>query len=172
MLGSDRIDREECMRRLRYLTLFVAALLLPAAGLRAQTPNAEQSYQFFVDGVVTAGVVGYQVNFNHNTVTRSDSRTLNTAYSPDQRILTISVTQKGLNRLQDWLNSATATAAPTTKAVSLVVRTADGTVLVRWEFTGVTPVNVQSAGTGLVTEADATIGFWFETMTQVQAKAD
>jgi hypothetical protein len=155
------------MLRLRFL--LIAALLLPAAGLLAQS---EQSYQFFVDGVLTAGVVGYQINFNHNTVTRSDSRRLDTAYSPDQRLLTIAVTQKGLNRLQDWINSATSTATPTTKNVALVVRTADGTILVRWELTGVTPVNLQSSGNGLVTEVDANVQFWFETLTQVQAKAD
>ncbi len=155
------------MLRLRFL--LISALLLPAAGLLAQS---EQSYQFFVDGVLTAGVVGYQINFNHNTVTRSDSRRLDTAYSPDQRLFTVAVTQKGLNRLQDWINSATSTATPTTKNVALVVRTADGTILVRWELTGVTPVNLQSAGSGLLTEVDANVQFWFETLTQVQAKAD
>ena len=156
------------MLRLRFL--LVAALLLPAAGLQAQA--SEQSFQFLVDGVLTAGVVGYQINFNHNTVTRSDSRRLDTAYSPDQRILTISVTQKGLNRLQDWLNGATSTATPATKNVSLVVRTADGTILVRWELTGVTPVNLSSSGSGVLTQATADVQFWFETLTQVQAKAD
>jgi hypothetical protein len=156
------------MFRLRYL-LF-AALLLPAAGLQAQT--SEQSFQFLVDGVLTAGVVGYQINFNHNTVTRSDSRRLDTAYSPDQRILTISVTQKGLNRLQDWLNGATSTGTPATKNVSLVVRTADGTILVRWELTGVTPVNLSSSGSGVLTQVAADVQFWFETLAQVQAKAD
>jgi hypothetical protein len=156
------------MLRLRFL--LVAALLLPAAGLQAQT--SEQSFQFLVDGVLTAGVVGYQINFNHNTVTRSDSRRLDTAYSPDQRILTISVTQKGLNRLQDWLNGATSTGTPATKNVSLVVRTADGTILVRWELTGVTPVNLSSSGSGVLTQASADVQFWFETLTQVQAKAD
>lgn len=156
------------MPRLRFL--LVAALLLPAAGLRAQ--SSEQSFQFLVDGVLTAGVVGYQINFNHNTVTRSDSRRLDTAYSPDQRILTISVTQKGLNRLQDWLNGATSTGTPATKNVSLVVRTADGTILVRWELTGVTPVNLASSGSGVLTQLAADVQFWFETLTQVQAKAD
>jgi hypothetical protein len=156
------------MPRLRFL--LVAALLLPAAGLRAQ--SSEQSFQFLVDGVLTAGVVGYQINFNHNTVTRSDSRRLDTAYSPDQRILTISVTQKGLNRLQDWLNGATSTGTPATKNVSLVVRTADGTILVRWELTGVTPVNLASSGSGVLTQVAADVQFWFETLTQVQAKAD
>ena len=155
---------------LRLRSLLVAALLLPAAGLRAQ--SSEQSFQFFVDGVLTAGVVGYQINFNHNTVTRSDSRRLDTAYSPDQRIFTISVTQKGLNRLQDWLNGATGTGTPATKNVSLVARTADGTILTRWELTGVTPVNVSSSGSGALTQVDATVQFWFETLTLIQAKAD
>ncbi len=154
---------------LRFRCLLFAALLLPAAGLRAQS---EQSFQFYVDGVLTAGVVGYQINFNHNTVTRSDSRRLDTAYSPDQRLFTISVTQKGLNRLQDWLNSLTATGAPATKNASLVVRTADGTILVRWELTGVTPVNLQSSGSGVMAQVAADVQFWFETLTQVQAKAD
>ena len=158
------------MLRLRYLSLLFTALLLPAAGLRAQ--SSEQSFQFLVDGVLTAGVVGYQINFNHNTVTRSDSRRLDTAYSPDQRLLTISVTQKGLNRLQDWLNGATSTGTPATKNVSLVVRTADGTILVRWELTGVTPVNLASSGSGVLTQVAADVQFWFETLTQVQAKAD
>lgn len=154
---------------LRLRSLLFAALLLPAAGLLAQS---EQSFQFYVDGVLTAGVVGYQINFNHNSVTRSDSRRLDTAYSPDQRLFTITVTQKGLNRLQDWLNSLTNTGTPATKNVSLVVRTADGTILVRWEMTGVTPVNLQSSGTGVLTQVTADVQFWFETLNQVQAKAD
>ena len=141
-----------------------------SSGLRAQ--SSEQSFQFLVDGVLTAGVVGYQINFNHNTVTRSDSRRLDTAYSPDQRLFTVAVTQKGLNRLQDWLNGATSTGTPVTKNVSLVVRTADGTILVRWELTGVTPVNVSSSGSGVLTQVAADVQFWFETLTQVQAKAD
>ncbi len=61
---------------------------------------------------LTQGIIGYNINFNHNTVTRSDSRRLDTAYSPDQRLFTITVTQKGLNRLQDWINSATSTGDP------------------------------------------------------------
>jgi len=158
------------MRRLGFL-LF-AVLLLPAAGLLAQGQTSEQSFQFYVDGVVTVGVVGYQINFNHNTVTRSDSRRLDTAYSPDQRLFTVTVTQKGLNRLQDWINSATSTGAPTTKNASMVVRTADGTILVRWELTGVTPVNLQSSGTGVLTQATADVQFWFDTLTQVQANAN
>lgn len=157
----------------RFRVLLAVALSLAAFAAAAQSVDPrEQSYQFFVDGVLTAGVVGYQINFNHSTVTRADSRQLDTAYSPDQRILSISVTQKGLNRLQDWLNSATNAGAPASKALSLVVRTADGTILVRWEFTGVTPTAIGAQGTGVQTSVDATVGFYFTTMNQVQAKAD
>jgi hypothetical protein len=160
------------MTRFR-IAVLIAAVSLTAFALPAQTVDPrQQSYQFFVDGVVTAGVIGYQVNFNHSTVSRTDSRQLNTAYSPDQRILSISVTQQGLNRLQDWLNSATATGAPTVKALGLVIREADGTILVRWDFTGVTPMTVAAQGSGAQTEADATISFLFDTMTQSLAKAD
>jgi hypothetical protein len=158
---------------LRLRVLLVAALLLPAVGLSAQSPDPrEQSFQFFVDGVLTAGTIGYRIEFNHNTVSRSDSRRLDTAYSPDQRRFVVSVTQKGLNRLQEWLNGATSTGTPVTKNVSIVARTVDGTVLARWELTGVTPSTFSSSGSGVLAEVDATVEFTFETLTLVQAKAD
>ncbi len=157
----------------RFRALIALALSFAALALPGQTvDNRDQSYQFYVDGVLTAGVIGYQINFNHSTVSRTDSRHLDTAYSPDQRILSINVTQKGLNRLQDWLNSATSTGAPPAKNLALVVRMTDGTILVRWEFTGATPMTITSEGKGPQTEVAATIGFLFDTMTQVQAKAD
>ncbi|HTR03541.1 MAG TPA: hypothetical protein VMN82_10135 [Thermoanaerobaculia bacterium] len=156
----------------RFRPVLVLALLLSAAGLRAQTDPRETSYQFYVDGVLTAGIIGYQVNFNHSTVSRSDSRHLDTAYSPDVRNLQVAVTQKGLNRLQDWLNGATNTGTPVAKNVSLVVRTSDGTILVRWEFGNVTPTTVAASGNGTVGEVDATVTFLFDTMNQVQSKAD
>jgi hypothetical protein len=158
------------MPRLRPLLVLVLALAAPS--LFAQTDPREQSYQFYVDGVLTAGVVGYQVNFNHSTVSRANARQLDLAYTPDQRILAVSVTQKGLNRLQDWINGATGSGTPVGKAVALVVRTGDGTILVRWEFTNVTPTTVTAQGAGAQTEVDATVSFLFDTMTQTQAKAD
>ncbi len=158
---------------IRFRPVLVLVLLLAAARLSAQaTDPREQSYQFFVDGVLTAGVIGYQVTFNHSTVSRADARHLDTAYSPDQRILAVQVTQKGLNRMQDLLNSATNAGAPTSHAVALVVRTSDGTILVRWEFTNVIPTTVAAQGTGTQTEVDATVSFIFDTMNQVQSKAD
>jgi hypothetical protein len=158
------------MSRLRHL--LGLALALAAPSLFAQTDAREQSYQFYVDGVLTAGVIGYQVNFNHSTVSRANARQLDLAYTPDQRILAVQVTQKGLNRLQDWINGATGSGTPVSKAVALVVRTADGTILVRWEFTNVTPTTVTAQGTGAQTEVDATVSFLFDSMTQTQAKAD
>ena len=59
-----------------------------------------------MDGIVTPGVIGYRIEYNHDPQTRSDSRALNTLYSPDNRRLAITVTQRGLNRLQGWLNDA------------------------------------------------------------------
>jgi hypothetical protein len=157
----------------RVRVLLAVALSLAAVAVSAQTTDPrEQSYQFYVDGVLTAGIVGYQVNFNHSTVSRTDSRQLNTAYSPDTRNLSVSVTQKGLNRLQDWLNGATNTGAPVAKNLSLVVRTADGTILVRWEFAGCMPTTVAAQGSGAQTGVEATLTFLFDTMNQVQAKAD
>jgi hypothetical protein len=159
------------MTRFRYL--LVAALMLPAFGLSAQSVDPrEQSFQFYVDGVLTVGAIGYRIEYNKSPVSRTDSRRLDTAYSPDQRTFAITVTQKGLNRLQDWLNSATATGTPTTKNVAIVARTVDGTILARWELTGVTPATVSSSGAGTLTEVDATIEFMFDTLTLVQAKPD
>jgi opacity protein-like surface antigen len=159
------------MTRFRLLLAVALSLCAVAASAQVVDPR-EQSYQFYVDGVLTPGIIGYQITFNHSTVSRADARQLDSAYSPDQRILSVSVTQKGLNRLQDWLNSATNTGAPPTKNLSLVVRLGDSTVLVRWEFTGVTPTTVGAQGTGSQSEVDATVGFYFTTMNQVQAKAD
>ncbi len=123
----------------RFRALLALVLMLVTAALSAQAVDPrEQSYQFFVDGVVTAGIVGYQLNFNHSIVSRTDSRHLDTAFSADQRLISVNVTQKGLNRLQDILNSATSTGAPGTHALALVVRTADGTILA--------PVGVHQCG--------------------------
>ena len=161
------------MTRFRIALLVLAVPLAAASTLPAQAADPrEQSYQFFVDGVQTAGIIGYQVNFNHSTVSRTDARHLDTAFSADQRLISLSVTQKGLNRLQDILNSATSTGAPAGHALGLVVRSSDGTVLVRWDFANAFPTTVVSQAQGAVTEADATVSFLFDTMTQSLAKPD
>ncbi|HEY3203881.1 MAG TPA: hypothetical protein VGL03_09500 [Thermoanaerobaculia bacterium] len=153
------------------LSLLILLALFPAFPSWAQTgPDPrEHSFQFFVDGVLTGGIVGYRIEFNHNPVVRTDSRRLDTAYSPDQRRLVMTVTQKGLNRLQDWLNGATDTGTPVSKSVALVARDNQENVLARWELAGVIPATFSSAGAGMLTEVDATVEFTFETLRLVQA---
>lgn len=160
------------MPRLRMCLILLA--IAPAAALPAQTgPDPrEQSFQFFVDGVVTAGVVGVRIEYNHDPLSRTDSRQLNTLYSPDNRRLAITVTQKGLNRLQDWLNAATDTGTPIAKSVAVVVKDNVGAILARWELTNVQPATVSSVTAGVVTEVDATIEFSYSTLRLTQAKAD
>jgi hypothetical protein len=152
--------------------VFLGVLLASTALAQTGPDPRENSFQFFVDGVVTQGVIGYRIEFNHDPVPRSDSRRLDVAYSPDNRRLVITVTQKGLNRLMDWINSATGTGEPITKAVSLVARDNQQNILARWELTSVTPATFSSAGSGVLTEVDATIEFAYSTLTLVQAKPD
>ncbi|MET0619277.1 MAG: hypothetical protein ABW056_03305 [Thermoanaerobaculia bacterium] len=160
------------MLRSRILLMLLA--MLPGAWLGAQVgPDPrENSFQFFVDGVVTQGVIGYRVEFNHDPQTRSDSRQLNTAYSPDNRRLAITVTQKGLNRLQGWLNDATSNNNPVSKNCAIVARDAQNVILARWELTNVQPATISSAGAGTLNEVTATIEFSYTTLTLVQAKPD
>jgi hypothetical protein len=160
------------MLRSRILLMLLA--MLPGAWLGAQVgPDPrENSFQFFVDGVVTQGVIGYRIEFNHDPQTRTDSRQLNTAYSPDQRRLAVTVTQKGLNRLQGWLNDATANNNPVSKSVAIVARDNQNVILARWELTNVQPATISSAAAGTISEVTATIEFSYSTMTLVQAKPD
>lgn len=160
------------MLRSRILLMLLA--MLPGAWLGAQVgPDPrENSFQFFVDGTVIQGVIGYRIEFNHDPQTRTDSRQLNTAYSPDQRRLAVTVTQKGLNRLQVWLNDATANNNPVSKNVAIVARDNQNVILARWELTNAQPATISSAGAGTLTEVTATIEFSYSTMTLVQARPD
>jgi hypothetical protein len=160
------------MLRSRILLMLLA--MIPGAYLGAQVgPDPrENSFQFFVDGVVTQGVIGYRVEFNHDPQTRTDSRQLNTLYSPDNRRLAVTVTQKGLNRLQAWLNDATSNSNPVSKNVAIVARDNQNVILARWELTNVQPATISSAGAGTLTEVTATIEFSYTTLTLVQAKPD
>src|SRR5881396_1986736 len=122
------------------LVLAVLLGFLAAVPARAAGPDPrERNFKFFVDGVETAGVIGYRISFARLPVNRTDSRRLDLAYSPDQRQLIITVTQKGLNRLQDWLNGATDTATPVTKTVTIEARDNQDSLLAQWELTGVAP---------------------------------
>ena len=138
--------------------------------LRAAGPDPrERNFKFFVDGAEIAGVVGYRIAFARSPVSRTDSRRLDLAYSPDQRQLIITVTQKGLNRLQDWLNGATDTATPATKTVTIEARDNQDSLLASWELTGVTPSTFSSAAAGNINEIDSTVEFVFDRLRLVQA---
>lgn len=157
------------MVRSRSMIVLVALVSASIASAQTGPDPRERSFQFFVDGVQIAGVVGYRIEFNHDPVTRTDSRRLDTAYSPDRRKLIVTVTQKGLNRLQDWLNSATDTGTPISKSVALVARDGQDNVLARWELTNVQPMTFSSAGSGVLNEVDATVEFNYSTLRLVQA---
>jgi hypothetical protein len=152
--------------------LVLAILLgcLAAVQARAGGPDPrERNFKFFVDGAEVDGVVGYRIAFARLPVSRTDSRRLDVSYSPDQRTLIITVTQKGLNRLQEWLNGATDTATPATKTVTIEARDNQDSVLARWELTGVIPSTFSSAAAGNINEIDSTVEFVFDRLRLVQA---
>jgi hypothetical protein len=149
---------------------FAALLGCLTAAARAAGPDPrERNFKFFVDGVETDGIVGYRIAFARLPVSRTDSRRLDLGYSPDQRQLIITVTQKGLNRLQDWLNGATDTGNPLSKTVAIEARDNQDTLLARWELSGVTPSTFNSAGAGNISEIDSTVEFIFDRLRLVQA---
>jgi hypothetical protein len=148
---------------------FLLCFLFPA-GIRADGPDPrENNFHFLVDGVQISGVVGYRIDFTRNPVSRDDSRRLGVSYSPDQRRLVITVTQKGLNRLQDWLNSATDTSAPPGKTVQIQALDNKSELLARWELTAVMPSTFSSAGAGNISEVDSTIEFVFDRLRLLEA---
>lgn len=151
--------------------LTVVCLATAAAAVAA--PNGadprERNFKLSVDGVQIDGVVGYRIDFSRNPASLTDQRRLGVAYAPDQRRLVITVTQKGLNRLQDWLNGATDTTSPATKTVSIQALDNSDTLLARWEITGVVPSTFSSAAAGNLNEIDATIEFQFDRLRLAEA---
>lgn len=143
----------------------VTAIPLGAAG----PDPRERNFKLFVDGVQIDGVVGYRISFARNPVSRTDSRRLDLSYSPDQRSLSVTVTQKGLNRLQDWLNGATDTQAPVTKTITIEADDNQDSLLAKWELTGVAPSTFSSAAAGNINEVDSTLEFIFDRLRLVQA---
>jgi hypothetical protein len=146
--------------------------LAVAAFARASSPDPrERNFKLLVDGTEIDGVVGYRISFARTPVPRSDSRRLDRAYSPDERRLVLTLTEKGLNRLQAWLNDATDDGTPAGKAVTIIARDNEGELLARWEFTGASPVTFSSAAAGNVNQVDSTVEFSFERMRLVEARA-
>jgi hypothetical protein len=155
----------------RVFSLGVALLLGSAlAGASGLDPR-ERNFRLFVDGVEIDGVVGYRISFARVPVPRSDTRRLDRAYAPDERRLVLTLTEKGLNRLQDWLNDATDDGTPAGKNVTIIARDNENQVLAKWDFTGVSPVTFSSAGAGNINQVDSTVEFAFERMRLVEARA-
>jgi hypothetical protein len=147
------------------------ALLVVSALARASGPDPrERNFRLLVDGTEVDGVVGYRIAFARSPVPRSDSRRLDRAYSPDERRLVLTLTEKGLNRLQDWLNDATDDGTPSGKNVTIIARDNQSELLARWEFTGVNPVTFSSAAAGNVNQVDSTVEFAFDRMRLVEAR--
>lgn len=148
------------------------ALLLGSPFVNASTPDPrERNFRLLVDGAEVDGVVGYRISFARVPVPRSDSRRLDRAYAPDERRLVLTLTEKGLNRLQEWLNDATDDGTPAGKNVTIIARDNENQVLARWDFTGVSPVTFSSAGAGNINQVDSTVEFAFERMRLVEARA-
>lgn len=146
--------------------------LLAATLLHAGGPDPrERNFRLLVDGAEVDGVVGYRISFARVPVPRSDSRRLDRAYAPDERRLVLTLTEKGLNRLQGWLNDATDDGTPAGKNVTIIARDNENELLARWEFTGVAPVTFSSAGAGNINQVDSTVEFAFERMRLVEARA-
>jgi hypothetical protein len=153
----------------RRLLASLLGCLLAGSALGAESPN---NVSVAVDGVALDGVIGYRIEFNRQSLTHTDSRRLGLAYSPDQRQLVLTVTQKGLNRLQDWINSATDTGTPAAKTVAVTAKDEKGEVLIRWELSGVLPTTLSSAAAGAFNEVDATLEFVFDRMRILEAKGN
>ena len=153
----------------------LALLLLAAAGRALAVPSSdprERNFKLLVDGVEMGGVVGYRIEFARNPASRDDQRRLGLAYSPDQRRLVITVTQKGLSQLQDWLNGATDTAAPAAKTVEIQARDNQDQILARWSLTAVVPSTFNSAAAGNINEVDSTVEFLFDRLRLIEARAN
>lgn len=153
-----------------------ALLAGAAAGLFAASVAAaadlRTNVSILVDGVPLDGVIGYRIEFNRQPLPRSDSRLLGLSYSPDQRKLALTVTQKGLNRLQDWVNQASATGAPPAKTVIVIAKNNTGDVLVRWQVDGAIPTTLSSAAAGTFEDVTSTVEFLFDTLRLLEASAN
>jgi hypothetical protein len=155
----------------RALSLGLAVLAASSLAVASGPDPRERNFRLLVEGVEVDGVVGYRISFARVPVPRSDSRRLDRAYAPDERRLVLTLTEKGLNRLQDWLNDATDDGTPAGKSVTIIARDNESQVLAKWDFTGVSPVTFSSAAAGNVNQVDSTVEFAFERMRLVEARA-
>lgn len=152
------------LRKLLFACLAAAGI---AAAASAADPNTNVSIA--VDGTAVDGVTGYRIDFSRQDMLRTDSRRLGIAYSPDQRLLTLTVTQKGLAQLQDWLNQTTSGSTPATHTVQVTAKDEKNQVLVRWELTNVIPTTLSSAAAGNFIDVTATLEFAFDQLRLLEA---
>ncbi len=152
------------MKKIWAVALFLAAATVC---LGANGDPREANFKILVDGARMDGVVGYRIEYIRNPVAISTAGTL----PANPRRLMLTLTQKGLNRLQDWLNGATdpATTSPATKTVTVEALDTSGQLLAHWDLTGVAPSSFQSQAGGTISEVDATIEFTFDRLTLVEA---
>ena len=149
------------MKRLLASFLLLGTAFAASGQTRPGDPR-ERNFKFFADGVQIGGVVGYRIDFARIPISVTDQRRLGIAYAPDQRRLVITVTQKGLSQIQDWLNGATDTTSPSAKLVAIEARSNSDELLARWELTSVMPSTFSSAAAGTIDEVDSTVEFVFD----------
>jgi hypothetical protein len=154
------------MRSRPLLGCFLGGALAFSALAAAQQQN---SVTVKVDGADLDGVVGYRLEFVRQPAPKADSRRLDLAYAPNQRTLFLTVTQKGLKGLQEWLNLITEGGVATAKVVTLTQKNETGDVLITWELSGVVPTTLSQASSGTTTDITATLEFLFDRMRLVDA---
>jgi hypothetical protein len=143
--------------------------LLAACALAAGEPQSNVTVK--VDGLEVPGVIGYRIEFSRQPLPKTDSRRLDLAYSPNERRLILTVTQKGLKGLQEWLNLTTDGGAPVARVVTLTARNETDEVLVSWEITGALPTALSQAAAGTLNEITATLEFLFDRMRLLEASS-
>jgi hypothetical protein len=155
---------------LRSLLAKLVAGLLVAALSEAQSQTNHVVVK--VDGAEVPGVLGYRIEFVRQPLPKTDSRRLDLSYSPNQRMLSLTVTQKGLKALQEWLNQAFDGGTPAAKVVTLTSLSDTDAVLVTWQLSGTLPTTVSQASAGQLNEISATLEFLFDQIRLVEVSGN
>lgn len=149
---------------------FLAGLIGCGIAVAALAADSNTNVSIAVDGTAIDGVTGYRIDFSRQDTIRTDSRRLGVAYSPDQRLLTLTVTQKGLAQLQDWLNQVMSGGTPATHTVQVTAKDEKNQVLLRWQLTNVIPTTLSSAASGDFVDVTATLEFFFDQLQLLEAR--
>jgi hypothetical protein len=158
---------------MRRCLAIVALATLASAAAPAQNPDPrERTVRLIVDGQDIPGCVGFRIEFARVPTGPDEVRRIDRQFFPNDRRVVLTFTQKGLNRIQAWLNDATDGGTPAPKTIQITARNASEETLARWELTGVTPQTFSAAGTGILLEVDGIVEFRFERMRLLEARAD